>query len=107
MDKRQISYQSVQELVETAENDGVTIGQVVLADQAAQLEQSPDALFTRMAERLQVMRQAAEDGLRATERSTSGLRGGAAARLQAALDEKRTIAGPLLARLLARALAVS
>jgi len=107
MDKRQISYQSVQELVETAENDGVTIGQVVLADQAAQLEQSPDALFTRMAERLQVMRQAAEDGLRATERSPSGLSGGAAARLQAALDENRTIAGPLLARMLARALAVS
>jgi len=107
MDKRQISYQSVQELVETAKNDGVTIGQVVLADQAAQLEQSPDALFTRMAERLQVMRQAAEDGLRATERSPSGLSGGAAARLQAALDENRTIAGPLLARMLARALAVS
>jgi len=107
MDKRQISYQSVQELVEAAENDGVTIGQVVLADQAAQLEQPPDTLFERMAGRLQVMRQAAEEGLNASECSPSGLSGGAAAKLQAALDENRTIAGPLLARTLARALAVS
>jgi|LSQX01.1.fsa_nt_gb L-serine dehydratase len=107
MDIAQISYQSVQELVEAAEKTGVTIGQIVLADQAVQLEQAPDALFLRMADRLRVMRQAADEGLRSPERSPSGLSGGAAVKLQAALDEKRTIAGPLLARLLARALAVS
>lgn len=107
MDIAQISYQSVQELVEAAEKTGVTIGQIVLADQAVQLEQAPDALFLRMADRLRVMHQAADEGLRSPERSPSGLSGGAAVKLQAALDEKRTIAGPLLARLLARALAVS
>lgn len=107
MDIAKISYQSVQELVEAAEKTGVTIGQIVLADQAVQLEQAPDALFLRMADRLRVMHQAADKGLRSPERSPSGLSGGAAVKLQAALDEKRTIAGPLLARLLARALAVS
>jgi hypothetical protein len=49
MDKRQISYQSVQELVEAAENDGVTIGQVEARRPGGSTGTTTGHAFERMA----------------------------------------------------------
>ncbi|MEA4888594.1 MAG: L-serine ammonia-lyase, iron-sulfur-dependent, subunit alpha [Clostridiaceae bacterium] len=102
-----LTYQSIQELVQQAENSGQSVGRIVLLDQAEQMEQTPAALEAEMGRRLAVMRQAAADGLATGERSASGLSGGAAVRLLRAVEAGTAISGPLLSRMLARALAVA
>lgn len=102
-----LTYRSINELVLTAVQAGQTIGQVVLADQAQVLVQSEDQLMARMLDRLTVMRQAAGQGIASSERSRSGLSGGAACRMQAVLDQGRAITGPVLGQALARALAIA
>ncbi|MDW7657703.1 MAG: L-serine ammonia-lyase, iron-sulfur-dependent, subunit alpha [Bacillota bacterium] len=102
-----LTYQSINELVIAADKAGQPIGRVVLADQAQVLEQSEDQLMTRMLDRLAVMRQAANQGIASSERSRSGLSGGAANRMQAVLDQGSAISGPVMGKVLAKALAVA
>ena len=76
-----MEYKSIEELCRLARESGRRISDVVLSDQAAQLEKSRDELFTRMSSRLEVMEQAIAAGLNPALRSTSGLTGGDAAKL--------------------------
>lgn len=102
-----LTYQSIRELVLAAQETGQTIGRTVLADQARLLEQTEEQLLTRMAERLTVMRAAAEQGVQSSERSRSGLSGQSAARMQSVLEQNRTLTGPVMGKALAIALAVA
>ena len=100
-------YKSVWELVDTATKSNQSIGALVLSDQAELLGKTKDQLLRHMAERLAVMQKAAELGLESKDRSPSGLSGGAAFLLQSAYKEGRTISGPVLPQMLAKALAIS
>lgn len=100
-----IQYRSVAELARHC--GGQKISDFVLAEQAAQLQRSPEELYREMAESFQVMKQSVADGVEENLRSASGLSGGGAWKLQKALDEGRTICGPVLGSALVKALAVS
>lgn len=99
-----LDYRTIDELCRAA-GEG-KISQIVLADQAAQLEQEGDALYTQMAARLKVMRESVAEGLEPGLRSASGLSGGDAAKM-AAYAQEGGIAGPFVSRALSRALAAS
>ena len=101
-----LTYQTVRELCQAAEQSGLPLSQVILSDQAKAMEQEEAALFAQMSARLQVMEEADRTGMDPSLRSFSGLSGGDAAKME---RYARTggISGPFFSRAIARALAVS
>ena len=102
-----LDYTSIHELAVQAAAQGVTIGQLALADQAAQTETAPDILVRRMRRNLEVMQAAARDGAAKDLRSTSGLTGGDAWKIREYLARGGALCGPVGARAIAIALAVA
>ena len=102
-----LDYTSIHELAVQAAAQGVTIGQLALADQAAQTETAPDILVRRMRRNLEVMQAAARDGAAKDLRSTSGLTGGDAWKMREYLARCGALCGPVGARAIAIALAVA
>ena len=101
-----LEYKSISELVSAAAGAGVRISDIVLADQAEQLELPAEELFRRMDERLAVMEDSVRAGLDPDIRSTSGLTGGDAAR-QWEYAWSGGVCGGFMNRAVARALSVS
>ena len=101
-----LEYKSISELVSAAAGAGVRISDIVLADQAEQLELPTEELFRRMDERLAVMEDSVRAGLDPDIRSTSGLTGGDAAR-QWEYAGSGGVCGGFMNRAVARALSVS
>lgn len=102
-----ISYDSIQELVDKAKKKGKLISELVLEDQALQMEQSQEELFELMRASLQVMAEAAAKGLTAVSKSASGLSGGDANKMRQAVDAGRSLSGKVLSETLAKALAIA
>lgn len=102
-----MKYDSIAELVVLAEAQGTTISRIVLAEQAESTETSEQAIFEKMKASLQVMKQAAVEGMEPDRRSVSGLTGGDAYKMQQAVNENRNICGKVFGTALAKALAVS
>jgi len=102
-----IYYDSLQKLVQEAEKEGRNISDIVLADQAFQLEKDPSDLFSEMSRQFKVMEESVADGLKLDRRSASGLSGTDAAKMKKAVDEGKSISGRLVGGALARALAVA
>ena len=102
-----LDYTSIHELAVQAAAKGITIGQLALADQAAQTETAPDILVRRMRRNLEVMQAAARDGAAKDLRSTSGLTGGDAWKMREYLARGGALCGPVGARAIAIALAVA
>lgn len=101
-----LEYDSIAELVQAAEAAGQPISEVVLADQAAQTETPAQALYDKMRANLQVMRDAVQAGVDKDLRSTSGLTGGDANRMQQ-YAPSGGLCGEFFNLALMRALAVS
>ena len=101
-----LTYDTIDSLCRAAEEAGQPISQVVLADQAEQMEASPQALYARMLDSLKVMQNAVQAGMAPDLRSASGLSGGDAAKMQA-YAATGGLTGTVLNRAMARALAVS
>lgn len=101
-----LQYESIAELCQAARQAGKSISEVVLADQARQMELSEQALYERMEQSLQVMREAMSAGMDPELRSTSGLTGGDAAKMEA-YAATGGMTGGFLNRAMARAIAVS
>ena len=102
-----ISYDSIQELVDKAKKKGKMISELVLEDQARQMEQPQEELFEQMRASLQVMAEAAAKGLSAVSKSASGLSGGDANKMRRAVEAGRTLSGKVLSEILAKALAIA
>ncbi len=98
---------SISELARRAAQDGVTIGRVVLAGQAAEDGVEQAALKARMLKTLNVMRESVAQGMRPDLKSTSGMTGGQAAKYMDAVGRGITSGGALMGRACARALAVA
>lgn len=101
-----LEYKSIEELCRGAEKLGCRISELVLSDQAAQLELSEDELYSRMDTRLTVMEESIKAGMNPELRSTSGLTGGDAAKMWE-YASSGGICGGFVNRASARALAVS
>ncbi len=78
-----------------------------MAQQAEQLEQTPEKVYETMAQSLSVMRQAVIDGTYPDLRSTSGLTGGAAFKMKCSVDDGKNICGKMFGSAMVKALAVS
>lgn len=102
-----LQYESVQELVTAAQEAGQTLSQVILKDQSEQMECSQEELFAQMRERFLFMSKSVENGLNTHEKSTSGLSGGDAQKLQQYAVQNRGFLGPVFDKAVAKALAVA
>ena len=101
-----MDYLKIEELCLAAEKNGERISDVVLRDQAEQLEQSEDGLKKLMEKRLAVMEEAVTAGMNPALRSTSGLTGGDSIKLWRYAEEG-SLSGGFMTRALARAMAAS
>ena len=77
-----LSYQSIDELCRKATEEKKKISEIVLSDEALQMEQSEDELFSRMTENFKIMCEAVNAGKQPDLRSASGLTGGDAAKME-------------------------
>jgi L-serine dehydratase len=99
-------FHSISALCTAAQACGVPISEIVLEDQARQLECTPQELYQRMLENLNVMRQAVQAGMAPDLRSTSGLTGGDAAKMQQ-YSKTGSLIGSFLTASMTRAIAVA
>ena len=86
-----LEYSSIEELVKAAEDKGCKISEVVLADEAKQMEESEEAIYKRMTESFRVMREAVRKGTDKDLRSTSGLTGGDAYKMKSYREKNLSI----------------
>ena len=103
----QLDDTSLASLLAAAEQAGKPLSELVLASQVEQLEQTPEQGYDRMARCYQVMADGVAPGCDPDLRSASGLSGGNAAKMKAAVDAGLTLTGPVLGGALTRALAIS
>lgn len=96
-----------QDYVQLAEERGLKIGEVVLAEQAESSEKPESELRERMLLNLKVMRESVDSGLHGDRKSSSGLIGGDAAKVQARWKSGESLTGERISGAIARALAVS
>lgn len=101
-----LDYNSIAALVRAAEQQNTTISELVLNDQAKQTETSRDELIAHMRENLHVMQEAVAEGSAQDLKSTSGLTGGDAYKMQQ-YSKTGGLCGSFFGHALARALAVS
>ncbi|WP_143320943.1 L-serine ammonia-lyase, iron-sulfur-dependent, subunit alpha [Clostridium sp. HBUAS56010] len=102
-----LKYNSVEELVNASLSANKKISEIVLKDQADDMELTEDQVYAAMEHNFQVMKESVKNGMEKTLRSASGLSGGAAFRLKQAVDQGRNHYGHLLGNALSMALAVT
>lgn len=102
-----LSYDSVEELVHAAASSRKKISDLVLEQQAEEMERSVEEVYSQMERSFEVMKQSVIDGMDEKLRSSSGLSGGAAAKMKKAVDEGRSHYGKLFGTALSMALAVT
>ena len=100
-----MKYDSLRALVERAEAEQTAISELVIRDEAAELDCSCEEVFERMRRNLQVMRESVVSGMERDVRSTSGLTGGDAWKMSQRLDHN--ITGRIFVSALTKAIAVS
>lgn len=98
-------YMSLAQIAAEAEEKHISIGALVLEDQSTQMETNRESVFAAMERQLQVMEQSAINGSREDIRSTSGLTGGDAYKMQN--YSHKAVCGPLCIQAIATALAVA
>lgn len=101
------NYKSLASIVAAAETQGCRISDLVLKQQAQQLEQPEADVFHRMEQTYQVMRECIEPGCAADLKSTSGLTGGSAYKMRETAKAGKSLTGSMMSGALYRALAVS
>lgn len=102
-----LKYLSIAELVDQASAQGERISQIVLRDQAEQMDTEPQVLFRKMRENYHVMQESIQKGADPDIKSTSGLTGGDAWKLYSVYEKKKSLTGSFMAGAMWRALAVS
>lgn len=102
-----LTYHLVSDLITRASQEQKQISQIVIEDQARQMDQSIEEIYTMMLESFQVMNESAEFGMDPDLKSESGLSGGTAYKMKTAVDSGKSICGHFFGNVLAKALAVS
>ncbi|MBS5151046.1 MAG: L-serine ammonia-lyase, iron-sulfur-dependent, subunit alpha [Butyricicoccus pullicaecorum] len=101
-----LDYNSIAELIQAAEKENITISELVVRDQAEQTETPREKLIAHMRDNLHVMQQAVAEGTAQDLKSTSGLTGGDAYKMQQ-YSKTGGLCGSFFGNALTRALAVS
>ena len=101
-----LDYNSIAELIQAAKKENITISELVIHDQAEQTETPREKLFARMRDNLHVMQEAVAEGTAQDLKSTSGLTGGDAYKMQQ-YSKTGGLCGSFFGNALTRALAVS
>lgn len=101
-----LKYDSIQELVDAAVSANISLGTLILKDQAEQMELSEEAIYARMDKSFEVMEQSVQKGYKKTLKSTSGLTGGDAY-IMKEYAQTGGICGNFMTGAMARAIAVS
>ncbi|WMJ23891.1 L-serine ammonia-lyase, iron-sulfur-dependent, subunit alpha [Paludicola sp. MB14-C6] len=102
-----IKYRSIEQLVAAAEEKQCRISDIVLEQQASQLEKSKEEIYHMMKINLDVMKESVAHGLNKDLRSSSGLTGGDAYKMKQAVDQEKNICGKLFGNAMVKALSVS
>ena len=102
-----LKYTSIADLVNTATERGEAISQIVLRDQAEQMDTEPKVLFNKMRDNYHVMQESIQKGTDPNIRSTSGLPGGDAYKLYSVHKQGKSLTGSFISGAIWRALAVS
>lgn len=102
-----IKFDSIKELIMIAEEKGVAIYEIILDYEKITSQKPKDAIIDEMKKSWAVMRAAAESGIKNQDKSTSGLVGGDARRLNAYLLNRSGYSGTVSLKVAAYALAVS
>lgn len=102
-----LNYNSIEQLVEVAKSQNLKISQMVLQDQAKQMDLTEEEVYNKMKQSFDVMKACIEPGTNKDLRSTSGLTGGSAFLMQQAVENNATICGNVFGSALTKALAVS
>ena len=97
-----LRYDSIAALIEAAKQSGRKLSELVLEQQAVQMEQSADELYEIMRKSYAVMAASVEEG-----KAPGGLSGGDAYRMARAEREGNVLCGGVFSGALTRALAVS
>ena len=101
-----LSYKSISEFVQAADEREITISRLVLEDQANEMGVSEEEILRRMADTLDVMRRSAQTGLKPGVRSMSGLTGGDGLRMSEYTSKGEPLAGQFAAKAVALALGI-
>ena len=103
-----LKYESIDELVREAEQRGVKISELVLADQAEAMEMSTLELYEKMEIDFFVMVNSVQEGQREDQKSMSGLTGGEGFKMKAYAEQNHGgLCGPFMAKAISRALSVA
>lgn len=103
-----IRYDSVQDLVELAEERQLKISEIVLADQAMQMGISEETLYMQMEKSFDTMTASTRNGLDPDLKSISGLTGGEGAKVMSYSErEEGGFAGEFFTRAVARGMATA
>lgn len=102
-----MAYESIQELIEQATNAGITLGELILNEQAESMEISTDEILSKMDAELTVMEESAAIGMKKGIKSTSGLTGGDAFRLNKYNLTGSSLSGDFCTKAMATAIAVA
>ena len=103
-----LKYESIDELVKAAEQNNMSISELVLKDQADSMEVSAKELYDRMQESYEVMKESVAQGMKKDQKSMSGLTGGEAYKVNS--YSERTgggLCGSFMSGAIARSLAAA
>ena len=103
----ELNYHSIEALLNTARENNCRLSKLVLDQQAEQMEMPREKIYEKMRDNYKVMASCIAPGSAPDLKSTSGLTGGDAYRMKAAVEQGKNLTGPLLGGALYRALAVS
>jgi len=96
-------FSSVADIVEQAESRGVPVWRIILDEEVEDADSTEARVLERLAGRLATMRDAVDRGLASDAPSVSGLLGGGARRFEAWRGEGKSVLGPFVGKVIARA----
>ncbi|PXV91569.1 L-serine dehydratase [Lachnotalea glycerini] len=103
-----LTYKSIEELIKCSIKQNKKISQMVLEDQALQMEKSIDEIYDEMEKSFDVMCEAVVQGQAKNQRSTSGLTGGEGFKMKHYSEQTNGgLSGIFMTKAMSRALAVS
>lgn len=102
-----MSFQSVQELVETSLTKGIPLYEVMIQQEMEHTEKSRDEIIAQMSRYLDVMEAAVEQGLEGKGTSRSGLTGGDAKKVREYVKKGKTLSGDEILDAVSKAMATN
>lgn len=102
-----LKYNSVKDLINKATKEEKNISDIVIEDQARQMDKTIKEIYNIMLSSFNVMNESANYGMEPHIKSASGLSGGSAYKMKTAVDSGKSLCGNLFGNVLAKALAVS